>query len=130
MLLQILIHILLKITNNKMKLRHASDKVDIDNNIKFRYYEVTEGKYVKINNQYPCSLYCKKIGKEIELIIDKTHKGDLLIKLSYDGEKYYYLRVKNEDIDITRITLICSGFNSEYGSSWYVKKYNGNISIE
>jgi hypothetical protein len=113
-----------------MKLRHASDKIDIDNNVKFRYYEVNNSKYVKINNQYPCSLYCEKIGKEIDLVIDKTHKGDLLIKLSYDGKKYYYLRVKNEDIDITRITLLCSSFNCEYGSSWYVKKYNGNISIE
>lgn len=130
MLLQILIHIRPKITNNKMKLRHNSDKIDIDNNVKFRYYEVSNSKYVKVNNQYPCSLYCEKIGKEIELIIDKTHKEDLLIKLSYDGVKYHYLRVKNEDIDITRITLLCSGFNREYGSYWYVKNYNGNISIE
>lgn len=113
-----------------MKLRHNCDKVDIENKIKFRYYEVNNDKFVKINNQYPCSIYCEEIGKEIDIIIDNTHNKDLVIKLSYDGQKYSYVRVNAEDLDITRVTLVCCGFNSNYGSKWYVKKYNGNIILE
>lgn len=113
-----------------MKLRHECDKIDIENKIKFRYYIVDKGKYLKINNQYPCSLFCDEIGKEIELIIENTHDKDVIIKLSYDGEKYSYLKIKNNDIPLARITLVCRSFNSKYGSIWYVKNYSGNITLE
>lgn len=113
-----------------MKLKYSCDQIDILNNKKFRYYVVDKNKYLKVNNQYPCSLYCNQIGKEIELVIDNTHNKDLIIKLSYDGEKYSYLRIKNEDIPVARVTLICCSFTSKYGAKWYVKKYNGNIILE
>lgn len=114
-----------------MKVRHICDKIDIDNKIKFRYYDINKNeKYVKVNNQYPCSLYTEEIGKEIELVIEDTHNLDLKIKLNYDGEKYSYLIIKKDDIKLARITLVCCGFNTNYGSKWYVKNYSGNISLE
>ena len=113
-----------------MKLRHSCDQFDIQNKMKFRYYEVNSNKFIKVNNQYPCSLFCEEIGKEIDIIIEDTHKNDLIIKLSYDGEKYSFVRIKKEDLAITRLTLVCCGFNSNYGNTWYIKKYNGNIILE
>lgn len=113
-----------------MKLRHNCDKIDLQNKMKFRYYEINNNKFIKVNNQYPCSIFCDEIGKEIEIIIDDTHNNDLLIKLSYNGNNYSFVKVKKEDIPTTRLSLVCCAFNTNYGSTWYVKKYNGNIILE
>lgn len=112
-----------------MKIRNLCDKIDIDNGIKFRYY-IVEGKYLKVNNQYKCSLYTNEIGKEIELILDNTHNRDLYIKLSYSNSKYNYLVIKKENIDITKVTLVCTKFTEKEGATWFVKKYTGNIHLE
>lgn len=113
-----------------MKYRYKCDKIDIDNGVKFRYYIIT-GKYLKVNNQYPCSIYCDKVGTEIDLILDNTTPNkDLIIKLSYNGVKYNYIRVKQEDIPTTRLTLVATQFNEKYGTTWYLKNYNGNITLE
>lgn len=112
-----------------MKYKKLCDKIDIDNGIKFRYY-LPQGKYLKLNNQYPCSIYTNEIGKEIELILENTHDKDLIIKLSYDNNKYNYLRIKKEDLSITKITLVCIKYSETNGATWFIKKYNGNIYLE
>ena len=113
-----------------LKLKHKCDKVDIDNNVKFRYYDI-KSSYLKVNNQYPCSLYTEEIGKEVNIIIEDTNKdNDLIIKLYYDGVNYNYLKVKYNDLPTTRITLVSIGFNINYGTKWYVKNYNGNILVD
>lgn len=113
-----------------MKLRHQCDKIDIDNDIKFRYYIIC-GKYLKINNQYPCSIYCDKIGTEIELIFDNIiPNNDIVIKLYYDGANYKYVRIKHDDIPLVRMTLVATSFDKNYGTTWYIKNYTGNIILE
>lgn len=112
-----------------MKYRNLCDKNDIENGIKFRYY-IVNGKYLKLNNQYPCSIFTNEIGKEIELLFDNTHNKDLYIKLSYENGKYNYLVIKKEDLQLTKVTLISTKYTEEYGATWFIKNYNGNIHLE
>lgn len=105
------------------------DKYDIENNIKFRYYKITDNYYTKINNQYKCALNTYNVGQETTLIIDKNANNDLYIRLSFDGDTYEYVKIKYEDIDLARITLVCIK-KTIYGPVWYVKNYNGNITFE
>ena len=106
------------------------DRYDITNNVKFRYYKVEDEYYVKVNNQYKCALNNDIVGRKIELVIDKnTVNTDLYIKLSYNGSIYNYLKVAYNDIDLTRILLVCTKVD-EYGPTWYVLNYSGNITFE
>jgi hypothetical protein len=99
------------------------------NNNKFRYYKITNDYYTKINNQYKCVLNTENIGQETTLIIDKNSNNDLYIRLSYDGNSYEYVKIKYDDIDLARITLVCIN-KTIYGPVWYIKNYNGNITLE
>lgn len=126
------IPILLDIIKNSiyiMKYRNLCDKIDIENGVKFRYY-LPQGKYLKLNNQYPCSIFTNEIGKEIELLFEDTHNNDIIIKLSYTNNKYNYLRIKKEDLLTTKVTLVCVKYSETFGATWFVKKYTGNIYLE
>lgn len=113
---------------NNITVKNESDANDIRNGKKFRYYTV-DSIYTKINNQYECCLNTSDIGTETEIIIDNTHDNDVIIKLSYDGEKYNYVKIEKDDIELTRINLICTKIDPIYGAVWYIKNYNGKITL-
>lgn len=114
-------------TTMNIKYKNEYDNLDIKNNKKFRYYNVT-GLYTKVNNQYICSLNTDVIGTQTELIIDNTHDNDLIIKLYYDGISYTCVKVLKSDIDLCRLTLTCVNIN-ENGIKWYLSDYSGKIEI-
>lgn len=113
---------------NNITPKNESDIIDIRNGKKFRYYTV-DSIYTKINNQYECCLNTDDIGTETEIIIDNTHDNDVIIKLSYDGEKYNYAKIAKEDINLARLNLICIKIDPVYGPMWYIKNYNGKITL-
>lgn len=110
-----------------VKYQTIYDHIDIDNNVKFRYYNV-DSIYTKINNQFINSLNCNEIGLQTSILIDNTHKNDLIIKLHYDGNEYTCVKVINSNIDLCRLLLTCIEIN-EYGPKWYITSYSGNIEI-
>ena len=113
---------------NNIVTKNESDLNDIKNGKKFRYYTV-DSAYTKINNQYECCLNASEVGTETEIIIDDTHNTDVIIKLSHDGEKYKYVKIAHEDIELARLNLICIKIDPTYGAIWYIKNYNGKITL-
>ena len=105
------------------------DYYDIKNQIRFKYYNTNGAKYVKIDNELPVVIH-GNIGEEIDLIIEKNYDKDINIKLSSNKSNYSYVSVKNNDIPLVRITLVCVDYNDVYGSTWYVKNYSGNIQLK
>ena len=105
------------------------DYYDVKNQIRFKYYNTNGAKYVKIDNELPVVIH-GNIGEEIDLIIEKNYDKDINIKLSSNKSNYSYVSVKNNDIPLARITLVCVDYNDVYGSIWYVKNYSGNIQLK
>lgn len=114
-------------SNKSLKHNNVYDSFDIANNIKFRYYNVNS-LYTKVNNQFMNSLNCDKVSLQTNIIINKTHDKDLIIKLFYDGNEYTCVKVLNNDIDLCRLLLTCIDIN-EYGPKWYLTDYSGNIEL-
>ena len=113
--------------DKSVKYQTDYDYIDIINNVKFRYYNVNSI-YTKVNNQFMNSLNTNEISTQTNIIIDKTHDTDLIIKLYYDGEYYTCVKVLNNDIDLCRLLLTCVDITS-YGPKWYILNYSGNIEI-
>ena len=113
--------------DTNVKYQTSYDHIDINNNIKFRYYNVNSI-YTKVNNQFMNSLNCNEVSLQTNIIIDKTHNNDLIIKLYYDGNEYTCVKVLNTDIELCRLLLTCIEIN-EYGPKWYITSYSGNIEI-
>lgn len=109
--------------------KSKSDYNDIKNGIRFKYYNVNNNKYIKIDNEYPVVIN-GNIGDEIDLIIEQKLEKDINIKLSSNKNSYSYVRVLKDDIPLARITLVCVDYNDVYGCSWYVKNYSGNIQLK
>lgn len=110
-----------------MKFQTKYDYLDINNNVKFRYYNVNSI-YTKVNNQFINSLNCDEISLQTNILIDKTHDNDLIIKLYYDGSDYTCVKILKDDIDLCRLLLTCIDIN-EYGPKWYITSYSGNIEL-
>lgn len=105
---------------------NASDYYDIINGDIYRYYAVT-GDYTKVNNKYDNKLHAACIGQKTNIILGTMVDGNPL-RICLD--KTHYIEATPDAFPLLRMELICTGISKQYGSTWYLLSYSGDLLIK
>jgi len=102
-----------------------ADYIDVLNKTIYRYYNVYNNKYIKIDNEYTSCFRNCNVGDVVIPIFNPNSDHDFILSL---GDRN--ITIKYEDYHITTLQLICVGVDENGKCIFNIVNYNGKISIE